>query len=58
MQDLIGEQESIIRLVAFAGLFALFALSEVAKPRRKLTVSKANRWFTNLAIVVLDSLIV
>ena len=58
MQELIGEQETTIRLIAFAGLFALFALTEALKPRRRLTVSKANRWFTNLAIVVLDSLIV
>ncbi|MGI9366467.1 MAG: sterol desaturase family protein [Rhizobiaceae bacterium] len=58
MQELISEQESTVRLIAFALLFVVFALSEAVKPRRKLTVSKTNRWFTNLAIVVLDSLIV
>lgn len=58
MQELISEQESTVRLIAFALLFVVFALSEAVKPRRKLTVSKTNRWFTNLTIVVLDSLIV
>ena len=58
MQELVSAQESTIRLIAFAGLFGLFALTEILRPRRKLRVSKANRWFTNLAIVVLDSLLV
>ncbi|MEP1206498.1 MAG: sterol desaturase family protein [Rhizobiaceae bacterium] len=58
MQELVATHESTIRLAAFAGLFVLFAISEILRPRRKLTVSKANRWFTNLAIVVLDSLLV
>ena len=58
MQELVATQESTIRLIAFAGLFGLFALTEILRPRRKLRVSKANRWFTNLAIVVLDSLLV
>ena len=58
MQELVANQESTIRLIAFAGLFGLFALTEILRPRRKLTVSKANRWFTNVAIVILDSLLV
>ena len=58
MQDLVASHESTIRLIAFAGLFGLFALTEMLRPRRRLTVSKAHRWFTNLAIVVLDSLLV
>jgi sterol desaturase/sphingolipid hydroxylase (fatty acid hydroxylase superfamily) len=58
MENFIAEQESIIRLAVFAGLFVLFALSEIFRPRRKLTVSKANRWFTNLTIVLLDSALV
>lgn len=58
MEAFIANYEAYIRLLAFAGLLVLFAVSEWLKPRRKLTVSKANRWFTNLAIVVLDSLLV
>ncbi len=58
MQDLIANQESTIRLAAFGSLFVLFAISEIVRPRRKLSVSKANRWFTNIAIVVVDSVLV
>ncbi|MEP0944620.1 MAG: sterol desaturase family protein [Rhizobiaceae bacterium] len=58
MQELVASHESTIRLIAFVGLFGLFALTEFLRPRRPLTVSKAHRWFTNLAIVVLDSLLV
>lgn len=58
METIIADHESAIRLTASIALFALFALSELIKPRRKLTASKVNRWFTNLSIVVLDSLLV
>ncbi|MGI9356436.1 MAG: sterol desaturase family protein [Rhizobiaceae bacterium] len=58
MQQLVSEHEGIIRLSVFLGLFALLALSEYLKPRRKLVVSKADRWTTNIAIVLLDSVIV
>ncbi len=54
----IADNEPAIRLSAFVGLFVLFALTEWLRPRRPLTVSKGNRWFTNLAIVVLDSIVV
>ena len=57
MQVLVAENESTIRLAAFAALFALFALSEMLRPRRRLRVSKANRWLTKIAIVILDSLL-
>ena len=58
MEELVATNETTIRLVAFCALFGLFAITEILRPRRKLTVSKANRWFTNLAIVVLDSILV
>ncbi|MDD9910108.1 MAG: sterol desaturase family protein [Ahrensia sp.] len=58
MQDLIATNEGVIRLSVFIGLFAVLALSEYFKPRRKLTVSKSHRWTTNIAIVLLDSAIV
>ncbi len=58
METIIADHESAIRLTASAALFALFALSEWVKPRRKLTASKSQRWITNLSIVVLDSLLV
>jgi len=49
--------EPIIRLSAFFGIFAIMAGWELVAPRRALTVSKALRWFSNLGIVVLNTVI-
>lgn len=54
----VAANEGPIRLSVFLGLFAIMAVSEAVKPRRKLTVSKSARWTTNVAIVVLDSAVV
>lgn len=50
------EHEAIIRLGVFLGLFALFAVVEAYAPRRKRTQPRQNRWLTNWAIVILDTL--
>lgn len=47
-----------VRLWAFVSLFMLFALAEVFWPRRQLTVSKPRRWYANLSIIALDTLVV
>ena len=52
------ETESYIRLGAFLSLFAVFALWEISKPRRRLTARKSVRWFSNLALVTLNTLLV
>lgn len=57
MNDFILQQGDQIRLGFFLGIFAVVALWELAAPRRKLTVSKSVRWINNLAIVVLNSLV-
>ncbi len=57
-EQIVSNNESGIRLGAFLGLFALFALTEYFTPRRKLTMLKSNRWFTNIIIVILDGLVV
>ncbi|MDH5187413.1 MAG: sterol desaturase family protein [Rhodospirillaceae bacterium] len=49
--------EQPIRLSFFFGIFALMAILEIISPRRKLSVSKPLRWFSNLGIVVLNTLI-
>ena len=58
LQTFVADNESPIRLSVFLGLFAILAFSEWAKPRRKLTLSKGQRWTTNIVIVLLDSVIV
>ena len=54
----ISENEPTIRLAVFLGLFGILGLTEWLRPRRKLTVPKGSRWFTNIAIVIIDSVVV
>ena len=49
--------EMVIRLGFFFGIFAVMAIWEVVAPRRALTVSKAVRWINNLVLVFFNSLI-
>ena len=48
--------EALIRLVVFVGLLGLFAGLEAMAPRRARRQPRAGRWFTNLALVVIDTL--
>ncbi|QGX97121.1 sterol desaturase family protein [Roseovarius faecimaris] len=50
------ENETLIRLGVFLGLFALFAVIEALAPRRIRTQPRQTRWLTNWAIVILDTL--
>jgi sterol desaturase/sphingolipid hydroxylase (fatty acid hydroxylase superfamily) len=48
----------IIRLAAFGVFFAVFALWELAAPRRALGIGRGRRWPSNLGILVADVLTV
>ena len=50
--------EVLVRLSTFAGLFAVFAVWELLAPRRTQYHSRSVRWLNNLAIMVLNGLIV
>ncbi len=50
--------ELVVRLSAFAGVFFVMALAELALPKRALQASKPRRWLTNLSIVGIDMLLV
>lgn len=50
------ENEALIRLSVFAGLFALFAVIEALAPRRARGQPRTTRWITNWSIVLLDTL--
>jgi sterol desaturase/sphingolipid hydroxylase (fatty acid hydroxylase superfamily) len=50
--------EAPLRLGAFIGLFAVLALLELALPRRMPGKGKSVRWFTNLMIAGIDTLVV
>jgi len=49
------ENENIIRLSIFFGLFVLFALIEAWIPRRKRTQTRLRRWRTNWAISFINT---
>lgn len=49
------ENEALIRLSVFLGLFAVFATAEALLPRRSRIQPRNTRWFTNLSISVLNT---
>ncbi|MEC9367816.1 MAG: sterol desaturase family protein [Pseudomonadota bacterium] len=49
--------DALMRFGAFAGVFLVMALLELLLPRRRLNHAKARRWFTNIAIGGIDSLL-
>lgn len=57
MSDILLNNEPMIRLGFFFGIFISVALLEVLSPRRKLTMSKLTRWLNNLGIVLLNTII-
>lgn len=50
--------EPVVRFACFAGVLLLMALWEALAPRRRLTVRRPARWFSNLGLIVLDTLVV
>jgi sterol desaturase/sphingolipid hydroxylase (fatty acid hydroxylase superfamily) len=50
--------EPLIRLACFAGVFAVMALWEIVAPRRERSTTRTLRWPNNLAVVVVDTLLV
>ncbi len=50
------ENETTIRLTVFIGLFVLFAGLETLLPKRRRVQPRTGRWFTNWALIVVDSL--
>jgi len=49
------ENELVIRLGFFAGLFTLFAVLEAVLPKRKRVQTRARRWITNWALTIVNS---
>jgi sterol desaturase/sphingolipid hydroxylase (fatty acid hydroxylase superfamily) len=58
MDNFIATYETTIRLGAFFGIFSVMALWELLAPRRVLTQSKPARWMNNIALVILNTVIV
>src|SRR5210317_36165 len=51
------ENENIIRLSVFFGLFVLFAAIETLAPRRPLNAGRGRRWITNWGMSIANTLI-
>lgn len=59
MVETVGSMsETALRFGVFAAVFVAMALLELLAPKRRLSAANSQRWMTNLAIVVVDSLIV
>jgi sterol desaturase/sphingolipid hydroxylase (fatty acid hydroxylase superfamily) len=57
MSETILATEATIRLAIFLGVLATMALWEVAAPRRRREIPRVIRWTNNLALVVVDTII-
>jgi sterol desaturase/sphingolipid hydroxylase (fatty acid hydroxylase superfamily) len=57
MSETILATEATIRLAIFLGVLAAMALWEVAAPRRRRVIPRVIRWTNNLALVVVDTVI-
>jgi sterol desaturase/sphingolipid hydroxylase (fatty acid hydroxylase superfamily) len=50
--------EGLIRVGAFLAFFTTLAVLEIVAPRRTLRAPKGKRWFTNLGVLITDTLLV
>ncbi|MGC9368359.1 MAG: sterol desaturase family protein [Paracoccaceae bacterium] len=57
MSDALVAAEPQLRLVVFLGVLAAMALWELAAPRRRREIPRVIRWTNNLALVVIDTVI-
>jgi sterol desaturase/sphingolipid hydroxylase (fatty acid hydroxylase superfamily) len=49
--------EALLRLGCFGAIFVIMVLWEIVAPRRTLTVSKMQRWTHNIALLLVNSLV-
>jgi len=57
MNETILNNEPVIRLSFFLGVFILIAIWEILSPKRRLSISKPRRWLANLGIVILNTVL-
>ena len=57
MEAFVTNNEAVIRLGFFFGVFGLVAIAELASPRRMPKLSRRVRWTGNLGLVVLNTLV-
>jgi sterol desaturase/sphingolipid hydroxylase (fatty acid hydroxylase superfamily) len=49
--------EPLLRLIPFAAIFLVMVVWEILSPRRTLSINKSYRWFNNLAMVLVNSMV-
>jgi sterol desaturase/sphingolipid hydroxylase (fatty acid hydroxylase superfamily) len=57
MPDALSAYEPLLRLLAFAGLFVVLALCELAAPRRKQAIGRFSRWPSNIGVVIVNTVL-
>ena len=58
MADLLLKNEPFIRMAVFLGVLVTMAIWEMAAPRRRQEIPRLLRWTNNLALVVVDTILV
>jgi sterol desaturase/sphingolipid hydroxylase (fatty acid hydroxylase superfamily) len=58
MSHILLTNETLTRLAAFAGVFAVMAAWEILAPRRRQKLGRGARWPGNFSVVVLDTVLV
>ena len=51
------ENEGTLRIVSFFGVLSVIALWEIIAPRRALTTRKGRRWFANLSMIAIATIL-
>jgi len=57
ISEFIVSHGATIRMTFFVGIFVIVALIEPAAPRRPLITFKAGRWFANIGIVIINTVL-
>lgn len=52
------ENETYLRFFFFLSIFFIISILEYFIPRRGLLISKSKRWFNNIVLIIIDSLII
>lgn len=58
MKEVFFEYESYIRLGSFLAIFALLTIWEISSPKRKLLQLRYFRWFCNIGLITISSILV
>lgn len=57
IESFVLEREAMLRLAFFAAVFVVMLIWELIAPKRALTVTKLQRWTSNLALLLLNSIV-